>query len=149
MAWPLPCRGQWPTIGIWEAGRLPWSCLILPTVALVEKGVHVNNDLAYRLKAKSAEIKAKPSMRYKVTAMHQRISLYIPQYFPPGTSSTKKRAKLRRKAKFSMGRHLLKLSGISPSTASRHFTTAPRKRKRNGILTKQDLQQYRQIKIAT
>ena len=114
--------------GYWEAhkmyGRLPWSRLILPTVALVERGVHVNHDLAYRLKEKSAEIKAEPSMRYKVTAMHQRISLYIPQYFPPGTSSTKRRAKLRRKAKFAMGRHLLKLSGILPSTASRHFTTA-------------------------
>ena len=143
------------TIGIWEAGRLPWSRLILPTVALVEKGVHDNNDLAYRLKAKSAEIKAKPSMRYKVTAMHQRISLYIPQYFPPGTSSTKKRAKLRRSEIFYGPTFAKTLRDIAQYGVEAFYNGTIGDQlvedigKRNGILTKQDLQQYRQIKIAT
>ena len=68
--------------GYWEAhkmyGRLPWARLIFPTVALVERGVHVNYELAYKLKQKSDEIKAEPSMWYAMpTPTYQPLYLNI------------------------------------------------------------------------
>ena len=67
--------------GYWAAhqafGQLPWPRLVLPTAVLAEKGVAVNKAVAESLQTLSRDIQAEPTMRRYATA---KIKCYADSY---------------------------------------------------------------------
>ncbi|XP_057373381.2 scoloptoxin SSD14-like [Daphnia carinata] len=119
--------------GYWAAhetyGRLPWSQLIQPAVKLAENGVPVNRHLAEVLRCGAESIRKEPSMRSYVDETTGRVLQVGDTFKLPALADTLKQ----------VGRHGIQVFYDGPIGDKMVEDV----RLRGGILTKEDLRQYR------
>ncbi|KAI9556606.1 hypothetical protein GHT06_016396 [Daphnia sinensis] len=119
--------------GYWAAhqtyGRLPWSQLIQPAIKLAEGGVAVNRHLADVLQCGAESIRKEPSMRSFVDETTSRVLQVGDTFKLPALAETLKQ----------IGRHGIQVfyDGLIGDKMVDDV------RLRGGILTKEDLRQYR------
>ncbi|EFX74307.1 hypothetical protein DAPPUDRAFT_57425 [Daphnia pulex] len=119
--------------GYWAAhqryGRLPWSRLVQPAVKLAENGAPVNRHLAEVLRREAQSIQDEPSMRFFVDATSGQVLKFGDTFKFPALAQT------------------LKQVGRDGVEAFYNGTLGDMLiddvRLRGGILTKEDLRQYR------
>ncbi|EFX69499.1 hypothetical protein DAPPUDRAFT_258510 [Daphnia pulex] len=119
--------------GYWAAhqkyGKLPWSRLVLPTAEMVEKGIEVNSHLANALKVEQKLIMEEPSMRV---------------FLNEETGQVKKLGEVVKNPTFAQTLKTIASEGVgSFYNGILGDTLVENIQKKGGIITKEDLMQYR------